>query len=136
MLEELTDDCVQVSGKDSDELKELKLIEFIEGNCKALITKPKIGAWGLNMQNCHNTIYFPDHSFEFFHQSMHRHQRYGQKHQVNLHLVMTEAHQEVMDNLSRKAIAADRMFDRLCQAIQGINLDQYGNKEMELPLWL
>ena len=135
-LEELIEDSVQVSGKDSDDLKEKKLLAFINEDIKVLITKPKIGAWGLNMQNCHNTAYYPSHSFEFFHQAMHRHQRYGQKNQVNLHLIMTDAHQEVMDNLSRKAIAADRMFDRLCRAINGIEFDNYGNLKTEVPSWL
>ena len=135
-LEDIIPDAIQISGKDSDESKESKLIDFINGGSRVLVTKPKIGAWGLNMQNCHNTVYFPDHSFEYFHQAMHRHQRYGQKHRVNLHLVMSESHQEVVDNLSRKAIAAERMFDRLCLAINGVDLNTYGDKEMELPSWL
>ena len=45
-------DAEQVSGKDSDEEKEEKFLAFASGQLRVLVTKPKIGAWGLNFQHC------------------------------------------------------------------------------------
>lgn len=51
MLEKMIDGCVQVSGSMCDEEKEEALIGFSSGQIKRLVTKPKIGAWGLNWQH-------------------------------------------------------------------------------------
>ena len=86
LLEKLVKDSIQVSGSDSDESKEEKLMSFTNGQSKKLVIKPKIGAWGLNWQHCHNTIFFPTHSYEQFYQAIHRFYRFGQKENVIVHL--------------------------------------------------
>ena len=48
LLEKLIPNSVQVSGRDKDDVKEDKLTSFTKGDSRVLITKPKIGAWGLN----------------------------------------------------------------------------------------
>lgn len=68
MLEKLIPDAVQVSGSDSDERKEDRLESFASGKSRVLITKPKIGAWGLNFQHCNHVTFFPTHSFEQYYQ--------------------------------------------------------------------
>jgi len=50
-------DALQVSGSDTDEAKERKLLAFASGECRVLITKPKIGAFGLNWQHCAHHSY-------------------------------------------------------------------------------
>lgn len=72
MIEKIIPDAVQVSGKDSDESKEEKFIAFSKGNIRVLITKPKIGAWGLNFQHCNHMTFFPSHSFEQYYQGVRR----------------------------------------------------------------
>ena len=64
-LESIIQDAIQVSGKDNDDKKkESKLVAFAKGNERVLITKPKIGAWGLNFQHCAHVLTFPTHSYE------------------------------------------------------------------------
>ena len=58
-LESIIQDAIQVSGKDNDDKKESKLVAFAKGNERVLITKPKIGAWGLNFQHCAHVLTFP-----------------------------------------------------------------------------
>ena len=70
LLEKLINDSVQVSGKDSDKSKESKFMMFANNKIKVLITKPKIGAWGLNFQNCNHMTFFPSHSFEQYYQAV------------------------------------------------------------------
>lgn len=113
LLERLIPDCVQISGKDSDEAKEEKFLAFTNGQKRGLVTKGKIGAWGLNFQHCAHSVSFPTHSFEEYYQEIRRCWRFGQKHQVVSDIVTTEGEKDVLTNLQRKAVAADKMFSDL-----------------------
>ncbi len=77
------------------------------------MTKPKIGAWGLNFQHCNHVTFFPSHSFEQYYQGVRRCWRFGQKRPVKVDVVTTEGERGVMQNLQRKAVAADKMFSSL-----------------------
>lgn len=112
--------AVQVSGKDSDDAKEEKFQAFISGQVRVLITKPKIGAWGLNLQHCNHVTFFPSHSFEQYYQGVRRCYRFGQTRPVHVDIVTTEGEQQVMENLQRKAKQADVMFSALVEQMKGI----------------
>src|SRR3989304_1705715 len=64
MLAKMIPDAVQVAGCDDEDAKEERLIAFSEGKIRVMITKPKIGGWGLNWQHCGHHTFFPSHSFE------------------------------------------------------------------------
>jgi len=113
MLEKLIPGAVQVSGKDDDESQERKLLGFARGEHRVLVTKPVIGAWGLNFQHCAHVTFFPSHSFEQYYQSVRRCWRFGQKRAVRVDVVATEGDLKVLDNLQRKSRAADAMFAEL-----------------------
>lgn len=139
LLEKLIPDSIQVSGKDSDQAKEFKLMEFQRGNAKTLITKPKIGAWGLNFQHCNHVLTFPSHSFESYYQSIRRCWRFGQTRPVSVDVITTEGEQDVLKNLQRKANQAEVMFDNMISEMnQSMSLESIVtyNKKQELPKWL
>ena len=139
LLEELIPDAIQVSGSDSDRQKEDRFLRFIDGDARVLITKPKIGAWGLNFQHCNHITYFPSHSFEQYYQSVRRCWRFGQKRPVTVDVVLTEGERRIMENLTRKARAAESMFSNLVNEMgqaTGINrINPYTKKE-RIPSWL
>lgn len=139
LLEKLIDNCVQVSGKDSDEKKEEKLIAFTKGEVKKLVIKPKIGAWGLNWQHCNHMTFFPTHSYEQHYQAVRRCWRFGQKRPVNVDLIFTRGDENVINSLKRKQIQASKMFDNLVKEMNNslsINHIKNFNKKMEIPEWL
>jgi hypothetical protein len=139
MLEKLVPDAVQVSGSDSDDAKEDRLLAFADGKARVLITKPKIGAWGLNFQHCSHVTYFPSHSFEQYYQAVRRCWRFGQKRAVRVDIVTTEGERGVMRNLQRKAEQADEMFSRLVVEMNhALAIERANNmtKKMEVPSWL
>jgi len=139
LLEELIPDAIQVSGSDSDEAKEEKLMAFVDGKARVLITKKKIGAWGLNFQHCAHIVDFPSHSFEQRYQGVRRCWRFGQKRPVRVDTVTTEGQQGVVKNLQRKAAQADAMFARLVQHMNdahGIARVNDHIKPIEVPKWL
>lgn len=132
-------DAVQVSGSDSDEAKEEKFLAFSSGQARVLVTKPKIGAWGLNFQHCAHVTTFPSHSFEQYYQGVRRCWRFGQKRPVVVDVVTTEGEKSVLQNLQRKAKAADKMFSELVQHMNNsMAVDRgvaFAHKE-EVPSWL
>jgi len=139
LLEKLIPDCVQVSGSMSDDEKEEKLIAFQDGKIPRLVTKPKIGCFGLNWQHCHNVITFPSHSFEQYYQAIHRCLRFGQKNVVTTTIVTTEGEIGVLKNLQRKMAQADRMFESLSQHTNdALKIDRSieFTKQANVPAWL
>jgi len=139
LLEKLVPDALQVSGRDTDESKEEKLIAFSKGESRGLIIKPKIGAWGLNWQHCNHTVFFPTHSYEQYYQAIRRFWRFGQKRNVNVDMIFTEGDEQVITNLKRKQRQADEMFDHLVEEMNNslaVNNVRSFNQSMEVPSWL
>jgi hypothetical protein len=139
LLEKLIPDSVQVAGRHPDRLKEERLLGFANGQFRVLITKPKIGAWGLNYQHCSHITFFPSHSFEQYYQGVRRCWRFGQKNKVKIDIVSTEGELNVLKNLQRKARSADKMFEKIVMFMNDHlninNIKNYDKKE-EVPEWL
>lgn len=138
LLERLIPGAVQVSGRDSDEAKEEKLLGFADGNFRVLVTKPKIGAWGMNFQHCAHVVEFPSHSYEQKYQGVRRCWRFGQKSPVVVDTVLTEGERKVLQNVQRKAEAADVMFTRLVENMrraEGVESIDRNTNKMRRPLW-
>jgi hypothetical protein len=139
LLEKLIPGSVQVSGNDSDESKEEKFTAFSKGQIRVLITKPKIGAFGLNWQHCAHEVFFPSHSFESYYQGVRRCWRFGQKNPVTIDIVTSEGEIGVMKNLQRKAAAADKMFSLLVSEMMNelsLNRKTAFTRKLEVPVWL
>jgi hypothetical protein len=132
-------DCIQVKGADSDDEKEEKLMAFTNRQADCIVSKSQIAGWGLNWQHCWHQTHFPTHSFEQWFQSVRRSLRFGQTRKVLLDLISTEGEKIVMDNLKSKALAADRMFDRIVALMSNelkINRrEQFDEAEM-IPAWM
>ena len=139
LLEKLIPDAIQVSGKDSDEAKEEKLMAFADGKARVLVTKQKIGGWGLNFQHCNHVLEFPSHSFEQHYQGIRRCWRFGQKRAVNVDIITTEGERGVLKNLQRKAAQAEAMFANLVaemNASMAIARASNFTTKQEIPSWL
>jgi hypothetical protein len=139
LLEKMIPGARQVSGAMTDEQKESVFMDFVSGNLKKLITKPKIGAFGLNFQHCAHMTFFPSHSFEQYYQGVRRCWRFGQKNPVKVDIVTTEGEMAVLKNLQRKAAAADEMFTSIIKymnnAMRMVDRNGY-DKPVEVPKWL
>lgn len=139
LLQQLIPDAIQISGSNNDETKERRLIDFAEGRARVLVTKPKIGAWGLNFQQCSHITYFPSHSFEQYYQSVRRCWRFGQKNAVTVDIILTEGERRIMENLQRKREQAERMFASLVSEMNNslaISKADYQAQPITLPQWM
>lgn len=140
LLSEIIPDSINIKGgkKDIDEREE-QLMAFSHGEIKRLITKPKIGAFGMNWQHCAHMTFFPGHSYEQFYQGSRRIWRFGQKRDCNIDIVMSEAQVRAFDNLQRKAKAADNMFTSLVRHMneaQSVSDETIFNNNEKIPSWL
>lgn len=138
-LTRLIDGAVEVSGSDSPEAKEEKLRAFTEGEVRVLVTKPSIGAWGLNWQHAHQMTYFPSHSYEQLYQAERRMWRFGQTHEVTVNVVASEGIANVLASLQRKSEQADRMFDALLSHMTDalrIERKREHLNQTEIPSWV
>ena len=138
LLTKIIDGAVEVAGSESPDAKEEKLQAFSNGEIRVLVTKPSIGAWGLNWQHCHRMTYFPSHSYEQMYQATRRLWRFGQKNPVTVDIVTTEGGRNVVANLQRKSAQADAMFDALVAHMNNaMAIDQHTYQtEIEVPAWL
>jgi RecG-like helicase len=138
-MEKLIPGAVQVAGNDSDEKKEAAFNSFRDGSIRVLITKPVIGAWGLNWQHCAHQTFFPSHSFEQLYQSIRRSWRFGQKNPVIVDMISSEGERDVLKNIERKANNADKMFGQLVELMNNeLKVEKRKDKEtkQEIPSWL
>lgn len=126
-------------GADSDDEKEAKYEAFLSGQSRGMISKQKIGGWGLNCQHCAHVVEFASHSFEQHYQGVRRCWRFGQKNPVTNDVIATEGQRGAMENMRRKAGAADRMFDNLVKYMNAAMVIDGGykfTKDVETPKWL
>lgn len=137
-LTELIDGAVQISGSDDPDSKEETLAAFSRGEIRVLVTKPVIGAWGLNWQHCNRMVFFPSHSYEQYYQAVRRSWRFGQKQPVRVDIVTTEGGINALENLQRKSAQADAMFERLVAHMRNaVAVDRSYRHETptEVPAW-
>lgn len=132
-------DSKQITGSMSDEQKEEYLIAFSAGQIRNLITKPKIGAWGLNWQHCNSVVSFPSHSYEQFYQAVRRCWRFGQKKPVNVSVIVNEGEAGILANLKRKEAQANTLFASIVAHMQDAmhlaSTDFFPDQEV-VPQWL
>lgn len=139
LLEKLIPDAVQVSGSMSDDAKEEALVAFTRGEIRVLVTKPKIGCWGLNWQHCSNVVTFPSHSFEQYYQLVRRFYRFGQEKPVDVSVIATEGEAGAVSNLKRKQRQIEEMFSRVVASMHeelGISAIERFPQQEEVPQWL
>lgn len=138
-LVETIPNAVQVTGSDPTEKKEETLLAFQAGEIPVLVTKPKIGAWGLNLQGCAHVVFFADHSYESYYQGVRRCWRFGQSREVLVDVIATEGQRGILANLRRKATQADEMFSalvRFMREAEHLEIKDGFTKKEDVPTWV
>jgi DNA modification methylase len=121
-------DMVEVFGSlDLDE-REQRIVDFSDGRFRLLGTKPILSGSGCNFQrHCHRAV-FVGIGFKFndFIQAIHRIQRYGQEHPVEIDIIYTEAERGEREILERKWSEHDTLAKRMSEIIQRYGLSTVG----------
>lgn len=138
----------EIKGSDTDEHKEKGMIGFAKGEVKYLVTKPSICGFGMNWQNCHNMIFCGlSDSYEQFYQAIRRCYRFGQKKEVNVYVITSQAEENILTNIKKKEANHEEMSREMMKLLSVISRENlYSLKhnrtnylpqeKMELPKWL
>ena len=103
-----------VHGSLSPEAQEEQLYTWFDCEVQALICKAQMLGSGVNLQQAHIAIYVGlDFKFRDFIQSVHRLQRYGQQHTVDIHAIHTDAEDHVVSTLMGKWSQHDEMVAKM-----------------------
>lgn len=138
-------DAVQVKGADSADFKEKALGDFATGALRVLVSKPSIAGFGMNFQSCHNIAFVGlSDSYEAFYQAIRRCWRFGQKHEVECHVICADSDGAVVENIRRKESQSTEMFEEVVKAMGGLSAAAAHRNEMiynptepvDIPVWL
>jgi hypothetical protein len=139
-LQSLIHGACEVSGSMKDEEKEEVFTAFRTGQIRSIVTKPSMAAFGMNWQHCNRMSFFPSHSHEQFYQAVRRCWRFGQKRDVESHIVTTQAESSIVDNLRRKEKQSIELFEKIIR-----NMSQFYSvadttyaptRKAKAPSWL
>lgn len=125
-------DSVEVKGSDDPEIKASAFEDFQDKKYNILVTKCRIGGYGMNFQNCHNMIFFGlNDSWETWYQAIRRCWRFGQKKAVNVYVVMSEFEREIYDNIKRKDLQAKRLKMKMVELLKDFEKGEIQNMEIK-----
>lgn len=138
-LNKMIEGSINVQGSDSLEHKSKYLVGFGKNEFKVLVTKTSIASFGMNYQSCHNMIFASyDFKFEAFYQAVRRSYRFGQKNEVNVHIIIPKSqvnvrktiiekekkHKEMIHNLSVKSATYEK-FHKKDLIMEDVKTDDY-----------
>lgn len=139
--------AVLVEGSQKPEEKAAAFEAFQDGRYRVLITKPRIGGYGLNLQNASRTVFCGlSDSWEDYYQCIRRLYRFGQTRPVEVYAVLSRAEAEIWENVQRKEAEAREMADRLMEHVRAFEREELDSVtetdtynptvNMRLPDWL
>lgn len=127
--------CREVKGQDSPESKADTFKDFQDGKFPILLTKAKIGGFGMNFQNANNMIFFGlNDSWETYYQAIRREWRFGQTKPVNVFIILSEQEREILKNIERKENQNIRLKTNMIAQLENYEkAELMGGAEVKIP---
>lgn len=112
-----------VHGSMSPEAQEARLYTWLRHDARVLVSKASMLGSGVNLQQSHHMIFAGlDFKFRDFIQAIHRQQRYGQTHTVQVYAIHTDAEDHVVGTLLAKWTRHDELVERMRAIVQEYGL--------------
>ena len=119
--------AIEVCGDDSPDEKAAAFEGFQDGKHRILVTKSKIGGFGMNFQNAHKMAFLGlGHSWEQYYQCVRREWRYLQTEPVDVHIVMSDLEDGVYKNVMRKDAQAQRLREQMVKQLERFEREELG----------
>jgi len=116
LLESMIDKSVQIAGADKPQDKESRMMSFIDGSHRVLVSKVRIAVFGMNFQHCHNMIFVGlSDSWEQYYQAVRRCWRFGQTKPVNVYIITADIEGMALENIKRKDEQAEKMMSEMAK---------------------
>lgn len=117
--------CVEIKGSDEPETKAKASIDFANGDIRCLVSKASIFGFGSNFQGCHNEIFCGlSDSYERFYQAVRRCWRFGQEHEVNCYIILSEKEVSILENIKKKQAQMDEMQKHMTALMKEVTLSE------------
>lgn len=125
-------DCKTVYGNQDLEEREDRIVDFSQGNYRILATKPSLAGSGCNFQHhCHRAVFLGvGYKFNDFIQAVHRILRYGQKHQVEIHILYLDSESAIKDALEAKWRQHEALVARMTALLREYRLNSANPMEL------
>lgn len=132
MIEKVVPTAVSVYGSQDLEKREESVIAFSEGEIQYLATKPELSGSGCNFQrHCHKAIFLGiGYKFNDFIQSIHRIYRFLQEYPCEIHIIYSEAEQEVLQVLQRKWKEYEELQGKMSVIVKKYGLNSLGAEQL------
>ena len=148
ILAKMIDGAKQISGSTDNDTREKLLLGFADGSVKRLVTKASISGFGMNWQHCHKMAFVGlSDSWEQLYQATRRIWRFGQKKNVDAHIIIEEREGAVLKNIKRKDRQAKHMAKSMITHMKDLVKSEIRNAvekpkieqpkiKMEIPTWI
>ena len=125
---------VEVRGSHEAEYKAQMFEDFQDGKYNVLVTKPKIGGFGMNFQNAHNMVFFGlNYSWESYYQCIRRQWRYMQERPVNVYIIISDIEMSIYREIKRKDALAKRLRQELIKQVKDYEKGEIKLKKQSIP---
>src|SRR5690606_18722225 len=119
LLAKLVNGAVELRGDQKPEEKERIILDFLDGNIRALVTKPKLAGFGLNFQHCAHAVFASiSYSYEQHYQAVRRSHRFGQLQQVKNDIVVSDTEMQIWNVINEKASKHGEMKTAMADAMK------------------
>ncbi len=147
-VEALIPGAVQVKGSDSPEDKASRMLGFVDGKHRVLVSKSSICGFGMNFQMCSRMVFIgASHSYEQTYQAIRRCWRFGQKRKVDVHIIRAETEGSIVANFRRKEADAELLSAQMIALMRDTMRAEIGvaqretnaynpSVKMTVPTWL
>ena len=133
LLANTFENSIEVKGSHTADYKAKAFEDFQDGKHQVLLTKGRIGGYGMNFQNANNMVFFGlNYSWESYYQCIRREWRYMQTKPVNVYVIMSDIEASIYQNIMRKDAMAKRLRSKLIDEIKDYERKEIGMEDIVL----
>ena len=123
-------EATEVFGSMDIDERERRVVDFSNGRCRHLATKPVLSGSGCNFQrHCADAVFLGvSYKFNDFVQAIHRIYRFMQEREVNIHIIYMDTESGIVEELKRKWTEHDRLVAEMGAIIRKYGLSKSSMK--------
>ena len=125
-IKEAIPEVVDIYGSQDMDIREKRLNQFRDGECRLFATKKSLSGSGCNFQkHCHREIFLGiDYEFNDFIQAIHRCYRFLQDHKVVIDIIYMESEQGIREALEKKWEQHNHMVAKMIEIVKKYGLGE------------
>ena len=134
-LAKMIPDATEVHGSLDPDEKERRLLGFVTGDYRAIVTKPKLAGFGLNFQHCAHAVFASiSFSYEQHYQAVRRSHRFGQSEVVRNDVVISDTEASIWNVINEKSAKHDEMKRRMAASMKQAQTESSRRVVYDRPL--